>query len=113
VTLDQRRFEKQRLADAVGHRVFDVRHAVHFVLDAQRLQPAALLPVLANAVAQVLRLAHVQHNAARVLEQVHARFGGQLGQRGLELGGHYFRMLEEEAGQCARPPGLSCRRRRQ
>ena len=36
VALDQRRFEQQRLADAVDDRVLDVGHAIHGLLDAQR-----------------------------------------------------------------------------
>jgi hypothetical protein len=83
VALDERRLEQQCLADAVGHRVLDVGYALDLVLDAQRLQCVALLPVLTHAVAQVLRLAHVQHDAPGVLQEVHARFGGQLGQRRL------------------------------
>src|SRR3712207_7888921 len=46
----------------------------HRLLDAQwRLRAAACLPVLPDAVAEVLRLAHVQDAASFVLEEVDAR----------------------------------------
>jgi hypothetical protein len=88
VALDQRRLEQQRLAHGVDDGVLDVRNTVHRRLDAQRLRRPALLPVLPYAVAQVLRLADVEHRAADVLEQVHAGLRRELGQGGLELRCH-------------------------
>ena len=61
-----------------------------------------LLPIRANAVAQALRLAHIDDVATRVLHEVHARLVGQLGEGGFELGGH--RPMLPPRGQERRKP---------
>ena len=69
------------------------------MLDARRL----LLPVAPDAAAQALRLADVEHRAARVLHQVHARSRRELGEGRLELRGH--QPNRRQRGELrARPP---------
>ncbi len=79
VTLDQVRLQQQRLADGVGHRPLQVVDPVDGRLDAQRRGRggAARLPVLADAVPEALRLAHVQHATLGVLHEVDAGAVGQ------------------------------------
>ena len=89
MALDERCLEEQRLAHVVDHRVLDVGYAIHRLFDSQRLlRPAAGLPVLAHAVAEILGLAHVQDSATIVLEEVDARVLGQLGEGRSELWSH-------------------------
>ena len=93
VALDQVGLEQQRLADGVGERPLEVRHPVDGRLDAQRRRRRrpARLPVLADAVSQALRLAHVQHPARGVLHEVHAGAVGQALEGGRDLRGHHHR----------------------
>ena len=97
--LDQVRLEEQRLGDRVGLGDLEVGDPVDGLADL--VVPAAgarrlLLPVAADAAAQALRLAHVQHLALGVLHQVHAGPVGQVGEGRVELGGH--------ASDCASGP---------
>ena len=95
VPLDQVRLEQQRLADGVGERPVQVHHPVDGGLDAQRWCRAgpALLPVLADAVLEALRLAHVQHATLGILHEVHARAIGQALEGGRDLRGHRSLMV--------------------
>ena len=88
--LDQVGLEEQRLADAVDLGDLDVGDPVDDAPDpvAFAHRRRLLLPVAAHAMAQALGLADVQHVAAGVLHQVHARSIGQALEGRFEFGGH-------------------------
>ena len=89
--LDEVGLEEQRLADAVDLGHLDVGDPVDDLADAVDVARAAddlLLPVAADAVAQALGLADVQHVAPGVLHQVHAGAVRQSLERRFEVGGH-------------------------
>ena len=86
--LDEVGLQEECLAHRVGQGRLDVGDLVDGRLDAQRGRRAAGLPVLAHAVAEALGLAHVEHPAGVVLEEVHAGLVGQVLEGGLQSWGH-------------------------
>jgi hypothetical protein len=109
--LDEVRFEQERLGHGIGEGVFDVGDAVDYLADsmhvAERPRRRLLLPVRADAAAQALRLADVQHVAALVLEQVDARPVGQSLEGGLELRGHALDARASPGTPCSPGPWSS------
>ena len=86
--LDEGVLQQQRLELAARHDHLEVGHLArqHFGLDVAAGARAAL-KVGRHSGAQILRLAHVQHGAAAVLEQVHARGARQVACQTRQVGG--------------------------
>ena len=77
MALDQGVLQQERLLFVAGHHCLDVRH--HTLEQRHKIPGIARgrLEVLAHPVAQIGSLADVQHLAATVLHEVHARLGWQ------------------------------------